>query len=189
MYGAIRTTRFHWRSDPEHMDFGPLHVIREDQVKAGAKVSTCTGSAMWKSLGLCHWVPPNKWTTNGNGSGHYFALGIWRRRYSEESAGPARDTFATPTKTADGVLTTRPSSVITTIGHGSEQLAADAMKAGAYDYPSQPITRGKLMRVRDEVIDEEKHKTGRAGANGPDLAVAVAQLASSLRWRNLSAYE
>ncbi len=41
-------------------------------------------------------------------------------------------------------------------GQGSEQLAVDAMKAGAYDYLTKPLVLGKLKVVLDKIIGEAR---------------------------------
>jgi two-component system, NtrC family, response regulator AtoC len=46
--------------------------------------------------------------------------------------------------------------VIMMTGHGSEQVAVDAMKAGAYDYLSKPVVLGKLKLVLEKALDEER---------------------------------
>ncbi len=43
---------------------------------------------------------------------------------------------------------------IMTTGEGSEQLAVDAMKAGAYDYLTKPLVLGKLKMVLDKIVGE-----------------------------------
>lgn len=46
------------------------------------------------------------------------------------------------------------SKVIIITGHGSEQIAVDAMKAGAYDYLSKPVVLEKLKLVIDKAVGE-----------------------------------
>jgi two-component system, NtrC family, response regulator AtoC len=46
--------------------------------------------------------------------------------------------------------------VIMVTGHGSEQVAVDAMKAGAYDYLSKPVVLGKLKLVLEKALGEER---------------------------------
>jgi len=46
------------------------------------------------------------------------------------------------------------SKVIFITGHGSEQVAVDAMKAGAYDYLSKPIVLETLRVVVDKAVSE-----------------------------------
>ena len=41
-------------------------------------------------------------------------------------------------------------------GQGSEQLAVDAMKAGAYDYLIKPLVLGKLKMVLDKIMGEAR---------------------------------
>ena len=41
-------------------------------------------------------------------------------------------------------------------GQGSEQVAVDAMKAGAYDYLTKPLVLGKLKMVLDKIIGEAR---------------------------------
>lgn len=49
--------------------------------------------------------------------------------------------------------------VIMTTGHGSEQVAVDAMKAGAYDYLTKPLALAKLKLVLDKAVGEEKRES------------------------------
>jgi DNA-binding NtrC family response regulator len=42
--------------------------------------------------------------------------------------------------------------VVMTTGHGSEQVAVDAMKAGAYDYLTKPVALGKLTLVLERAV-------------------------------------
>ncbi len=44
--------------------------------------------------------------------------------------------------------------IIMATGQGSEQLAVDAMKAGAYDYLIKPLVLGKLKMVLDKIVGE-----------------------------------
>jgi len=46
--------------------------------------------------------------------------------------------------------------IIMTTGHGNEQLAVDAMKAGAYDYLTKPLALEKLKLVLDKAAGEQK---------------------------------
>ncbi len=46
--------------------------------------------------------------------------------------------------------------VIMATGHGSEQVAVDAMKAGAHDYLMKPVSLGKLKLILDKAIGEER---------------------------------
>ena len=46
--------------------------------------------------------------------------------------------------------------VVMITGHGNEQIAVDAMKAGAYDYMTKPIELGKVKLVLDKALSEEK---------------------------------
>jgi two-component system, NtrC family, response regulator AtoC len=48
--------------------------------------------------------------------------------------------------------------VIMVTGHGSEQVAVDAMKAGAYDYLSKPVVLSKLKLVLDKALGEERRE-------------------------------
>ena len=41
-------------------------------------------------------------------------------------------------------------------GQGNEQLAVDAMKAGAYDYLTKPLVLGKLKVVLDKIVGEAR---------------------------------
>ena len=44
--------------------------------------------------------------------------------------------------------------IIMATGEGSEQLAVDAMKAGAYDYLTKPLVLAKLKMVLDKIVGE-----------------------------------
>ena len=44
--------------------------------------------------------------------------------------------------------------IIMATGAGSEQVAVDAMKAGAYDYLTKPLVLGKLKMVLDKIMGE-----------------------------------
>jgi DNA-binding NtrC family response regulator len=46
--------------------------------------------------------------------------------------------------------------VLMITGHGNEQIAVDAMKAGAYDYMTKPVELGKVKLVLDKALSEEK---------------------------------
>jgi two-component system, NtrC family, response regulator AtoC len=46
--------------------------------------------------------------------------------------------------------------IIMATGQGNEQLAVDAMKAGAYDYLTKPLVLGKLKMLLDKVIGEAR---------------------------------
>ena len=46
--------------------------------------------------------------------------------------------------------------VILVTGHGSVQLAVDAMKAGAYDYLSKPLVLSELKLVIDKALGQER---------------------------------
>jgi two-component system, NtrC family, response regulator AtoC len=46
--------------------------------------------------------------------------------------------------------------VIMATGHGSEQVAVDAMKAGAHDYLMKPVSLGKLKIILDKALGEER---------------------------------
>ena len=43
-------------------------------------------------------------------------------------------------------------------GQGSEHVAVDAMKAGAYDYLTKPLVLGKLKMVLDKIMGEVRVK-------------------------------
>ncbi len=45
--------------------------------------------------------------------------------------------------------------LIMATGHGSEQVAVDAMKAGAYDYLPKPVALGRLKLVVDKAVSED----------------------------------
>ncbi len=46
--------------------------------------------------------------------------------------------------------------VVMITGHGNEQIAVDAMKAGAYDYLTKPVMLGKIKLVLDKALGQEK---------------------------------
>ena len=46
--------------------------------------------------------------------------------------------------------------VIIITGHGSEQVAVDAMKAGAHDYLTKPLVLGKLKMVLDKAVGQDR---------------------------------
>ena len=46
--------------------------------------------------------------------------------------------------------------VIVITGQGSEQIAVDAMKAGAYDYLVKPVALGKLKIVLEKMLGQER---------------------------------
>jgi two-component system, NtrC family, response regulator AtoC len=46
--------------------------------------------------------------------------------------------------------------VVMMTGHGNEQVAVDAMKAGAYDYLTKPVELGKIKLILDKAMGEEK---------------------------------
>ena len=46
--------------------------------------------------------------------------------------------------------------VIFITGHGNEQLAVDAMKAGAYDYLSKPVVLSELKLLIDKAVSQER---------------------------------
>ncbi|HZP88670.1 MAG TPA: sigma-54 dependent transcriptional regulator [Burkholderiales bacterium] len=46
--------------------------------------------------------------------------------------------------------------VIMATGHGSEQVAVDAMKAGAYDYLIKPVALGQLKTILDQAVCDEQ---------------------------------
>lgn len=46
--------------------------------------------------------------------------------------------------------------VIMCTGHGSEQVAVDAMKAGAYDYLIKPVALGQLKLVVDKAVNADR---------------------------------
>jgi two-component system, NtrC family, response regulator AtoC len=48
--------------------------------------------------------------------------------------------------------------VVMVTGHGSEQVAVDAMKSGAYDYLTKPVALGKLKLVLDRAMGEERRE-------------------------------
>ncbi len=45
--------------------------------------------------------------------------------------------------------------LIMATGHGSEQVAVDAMKAGAYDYLPKPVALGRLKLIVDKAVRED----------------------------------
>ncbi|MFO1199522.1 MAG: sigma-54 dependent transcriptional regulator [Burkholderiaceae bacterium] len=48
--------------------------------------------------------------------------------------------------------------VVMTTGHGSEQVAVDAMKRGAYDYLTKPVSLGKLKLVIERALQEVRRE-------------------------------
>ena len=46
--------------------------------------------------------------------------------------------------------------VIMATGHGNEEIAVDAMKAGAYDYLTKPLVLGKLKLVLDKLTGDAR---------------------------------
>jgi len=46
--------------------------------------------------------------------------------------------------------------VIVITGQGSEQIAVDAMKAGAYDYLTKPVALGKLKIILEKMLGQER---------------------------------
>ena len=50
--------------------------------------------------------------------------------------------------------------VIVITGQGSEQIAVDAMKAGAYDYLTKPVALGKLKIILEKMLGQERLEEG-----------------------------
>jgi DNA-binding NtrC family response regulator len=46
--------------------------------------------------------------------------------------------------------------VIVITGHGSEQIAVDAMKAGAFDYLTKPVSLSKIKLVLEKAVGQER---------------------------------
>jgi two-component system, NtrC family, response regulator AtoC len=46
--------------------------------------------------------------------------------------------------------------IVMITGQGNEQVAVDAMKAGAYDYLTKPVEMGKIKLLLDKALSEEK---------------------------------
>ena len=79
--------------------------------------------------------------------------------------------------------------VVMMTGHGSEQIAVDAMKAGAFDYLTKPVALGKLKLVLDRALqagrrDQELSWYRRREAADKGLAALVGE---SPRMRELRA--
>ena len=78
--------------------------------------------------------------------------------------------------------------VVMMTGHGSEQVAVDAMKAGAYDYLTKPVALGKLTLVLERALLEGRrqeelayHRRREAGDGG--LAALIGDSAPMRRLR------
>ena len=78
--------------------------------------------------------------------------------------------------------------VVMTTGHGSEQVAVDAMKRGAYDYLTKPVALGKLAlvieRARQEVRREGElsyHRRREADGKGMRALVGDSEPMRRLR--------
>ena len=61
--------------------------------------------------------------------------------------------------------------VVMTTGHGSEQVAVEAMKAGAFDYLVKPVSLAQLKQVLDRAMQQQRQlqelaHLRRAGAPG-----------------------
>jgi two-component system, NtrC family, response regulator AtoC len=70
--------------------------------------------------------------------------------------------------------------VIVITGHGSEQIAVDAMKAGAFDYLTKPVSLNKIKlalekAVNQERLEEELAYYRKKAANGSDLESLLGQ--------------
>jgi DNA-binding NtrC family response regulator len=64
--------------------------------------------------------------------------------------------------------------IIIVTGHGSEELAVNAMKAGAFDYLTKPVVLGKLKILLDKAVGQERLEDELAyyrqrAASGSDL--------------------
>jgi DNA-binding NtrC family response regulator len=80
-------------------------------------------------------------------------------------------------------------AVVMVTGHGSEQVAVDAMKAGAYDYLTKPVALGKLALVLDRAQTERRREQELAHHRRGDPAAAglAALLGDSAPMRELRA--
>jgi FixJ family two-component response regulator len=50
-------------------------------------------------------------------------------------------------------------TIIIVTGHGSEEVAVNAMKAGAFDYLTKPVVLGKLKILLDKAGNRNVSKT------------------------------
>ena len=80
------------------------------------------------------------------------------------------------------------SKVIIITGHGSEQVAVDAMKAGAYDYLSKPIVLETLRLVVDKAVSEVRltdeltyYRTREARESGLDRLIGNSAAMTALK--------
>jgi two-component system, NtrC family, response regulator AtoC len=48
--------------------------------------------------------------------------------------------------------------IVMTTGHGSEQVAVDAMKAGAFDYLIKPVSLAQLRQVLDRAVQQQRQQ-------------------------------
>ncbi len=70
--------------------------------------------------------------------------------------------------------------VIVITGHGSEQIAVDAMKAGAFDYLTKPVSLNKIKLVLEKAVSQERLEEELAyyrkkAATGSDLESLLGQ--------------
>jgi DNA-binding NtrC family response regulator len=76
--------------------------------------------------------------------------------------------------------------VVMTTGHGSEQVAVDAMKAGAFDYLIKPVSLAQLRQVLDRAVQQQRqqeelrHLRQHAPVRGPGAPTATGQAESAL---------
>jgi two-component system, NtrC family, response regulator AtoC len=72
--------------------------------------------------------------------------------------------------------------VVMATGHGSEQVAVEAMKAGAFDYLIKPVSLHQLKQVLDRAVQQQRqaqelrHLRAGGGATGAPAAQGLAAL-------------
>ena len=78
--------------------------------------------------------------------------------------------------------------VVMLTGHGSVQLAVDAMKAGAYDFLTKPVALGKLKLLLDKALGEERregalsyYRKREAAASGLDRLIGASPALRTLK--------
>jgi two-component system response regulator AtoC len=84
--------------------------------------------------------------------------------------------------------------VVMATGHGSEQVAVEAMKAGAFDYLIKPVSLHQLKQVLDRAVQQQRQslelqhlRTGGGTAGAPAAQGLVALLGESPAMRQLRA--